>query len=151
MRRLGKFTPGLFNYVLFYLAFLYIPVLFLPLFSFNDGTIVAFPLKGFTLKWYGELAAADTLIQAMFNSLLVGSVPPVASTSLGLFAAHAFARYQYRGSGLAEGLVMLPLVIPGIIVASSMLVVFLSIGLKPSLTTVILGMCFWRSPSRLRS
>ena len=34
-----------------YLAFLYIPVLFLPLFSINDGTIVAFPLKGFTLKW----------------------------------------------------------------------------------------------------
>ena len=146
MNVFGKFTPGLFTYVLLYLAFLYIPVLFLPLFSFNDGTIVAFPLKGFTLKWYGELATADTLIQALFNSLLVGAVTAVASTSMGLFAARAFARYQFRGSGLAEGLVMLPLVIPGIIVASSMLVMFLSIGLKPSLTTVILGHVFLAIP-----
>lgn len=141
-----KFMPGLLTYVLLYLAFLYIPVLFLPLFSFNDGTIVAFPLKGFTLKWYGELAAADTLIQALFNSLLVGAVTAVTSTALGLFAARAFARYKYRGSGLSEGLVMLPLVIPGIIVASSMLVMFLSIGLKPSLTTVILGHVFLAIP-----
>lgn len=141
-----KFTPGLLTYVVLYLAFLYIPVLFLPLFSFNDGTIVAFPLKGFTLKWYGELAEADTLVQALFNSLLVGSVTAVTSTSFGLFAARAFARYKYRGSGLTEGLVMLPLVIPGIIVASSMLVMFLSIGLKPSLTTVILGHVFLAIP-----
>lgn len=141
-----KFMPGLQTYVIVYLAFLYIPVLFLPLFSFNDGTIVAFPLKGFTLKWYGELAEADTLVQALFNSLLVGAVTAVTSTALGLFAARAFARYTYRGSTVSEGLVMLPLVIPGIIVASSMLVMFLSIGLKPSLTTVILGHVFLALP-----
>ncbi len=138
--------PGLLTYVLLYLAFLYIPVLFLPLFSFNDGTIVAFPIKGFTLKWYGELAEADTLIQALFNSLLVGVVTALTSTALGLFAARAFARYKYRGRAASEGLVMLPLVIPGIIVASSMLVMFLSIGLKPSLTTVILGHVFLAIP-----
>ncbi|MGB7243134.1 MAG: ABC transporter permease [Sulfitobacter sp.] len=146
MSRYTKFLPGLRAYVLLYLAFLYIPVLFIPLFSFNDGTIVAFPLKGFTLQWYGELAEADTLIQALFNSLLVGVVTALASTSMGLFAARAFARYSYRGSGLSEGLVMLPLVIPGIIVASSMLVMFLGIGLKPSLTTVILGHVFLAIP-----
>jgi spermidine/putrescine transport system permease protein len=76
----------------------------------------------------------------------VGAVTAVTSTALGLFAARAFARYKYRGSGLSEGLVMLPLVIPGIIVASSMLVMFLSIGLKPSLTTVILGHIFLAIP-----
>ena len=41
----------LYVYALLYLAFLYIPVLFLPLFSFNDAIYVAFPLKGFTTKW----------------------------------------------------------------------------------------------------
>ena len=90
-----RLVPGLQTYVILYLAFLYIPVLFLPLFSFNDGTIVAFPIKGFTLKWYGELAEADTLVQALFNSLLVGAVTAVTSTAMGLFAARAF------GVGLA--------------------------------------------------
>ena len=40
---------------MFYLVFLYLPVLLLPLFSFNDGTIVAFPIKGWTLEWYRQL------------------------------------------------------------------------------------------------
>ena len=146
MTGIRKFIPGLRAYVILYLAFLYIPVLFLPLFSFNDGTIVAFPLKGFTLKWYGELAKADTLLQALMNSLLVGAVTAMCSTAMGLFAARAFVRYRFKGKGLAEGLVMLPLVIPGIIVASSMLVMFLSIGLKPSLTAVIIGHVFLALP-----
>ncbi len=42
----------LYFYAVLYLAFLYIPVLFLPLFSFNDNIYIAFPLKGFTTQWY---------------------------------------------------------------------------------------------------
>jgi spermidine/putrescine transport system permease protein len=65
---------------------------------------------------------------------------------MGLFAARAFVRYRFRGQRAAEGLVMLPLVIPGIIVASSMLVLFLFLGLKPSLLTVVLGHTFLALP-----
>ncbi|MDU8929950.1 ABC transporter permease [Alisedimentitalea sp. MJ-SS2] len=137
---------GLMLYALFYLAFLYLPVLFLPLFSFNDGTIVAFPIKGWTLEWYRQLGGQQTLIQALLNSLLVGFVAAIVSTSMGLFAARAYVRYRFRGKEASEGLVMLPLVIPGIIVASSMLVLFISLGLKPSLTAVILGHTFLALP-----
>lgn len=146
MNKLKRVLPGLQSYAVLYLAFLYLPVLLLPLFSFNDGTIVAFPLKGFTLKWYGQLSEADTLIQALFNSLFVGAVSAIVSTAFGLFAARAYARYWFKGREVSEGLVMLPLVIPGIIVASSMLVLFLSIGLRPSLMTVILGHVFLAIP-----
>lgn len=137
---------GLMIYAVLYLAFLYLPVLLLPLFSFNDGTIVAFPIKGWTLQWYRQLAGQETLIQALLNSLLVGMVAALASTSMGLFAARAYVRYRFRGKEASEGLVMLPLVIPGIIVASSMLVLFISLGLKPSLTAVILGHTFLALP-----
>ncbi len=138
--------PWLLVYAIAYLIFLYAPVLLLPLFSFNDGTIVAFPMKGFTLKWYAGLSGQETLLQAMVNSLIVGLVTATVATSLGLFAARAYVRYQFKGREVSEGLVMLPLVIPGIIVASSMLVLFLSMGLKPSLTTVILGHVFLALP-----
>ncbi|SLN56174.1 Inner membrane ABC transporter permease protein YdcV [Roseovarius albus] len=133
-------------YAFAYLGFLYLPVLFLPLFSFNSGTIVAFPIKGWTLDWYRKLGEQDALIQALWNSLTVGLIAAVLATSLGLFAARAFVRYRFRGQRASEGLVMLPLVIPGIIVASSMLVLFLFIGLKPSLTSVILGHTFLALP-----
>lgn len=129
-----------------YLVFLYVPVLFLPLFSFNDGTIVAFPIKGWTLEWYRQLGDQDTLIRALLNSLLIGVVTSFLSTSLGLFAARAYVRYRFKGKEASEGLVMLPLVIPGIIVASSMLVLFISIGIRPSLTAIILGHTFLALP-----
>jgi spermidine/putrescine transport system permease protein len=139
--------PGaLFAYTALYLGFLYLPVLFLPLFSFNDGTIVAFPIKGWTLEWYRQLAGQDTLLAALRNSLIVGAVTAVMSTALGLFAARAYVRYRFPGREASEGLVMLPLVVPGIIVASSMLVLFISIGLKPSLATVTLGHTFLALP-----
>jgi len=137
---------GLVVYTTLYLIFLYLPVLLLPLFSFNDGTIAAFPIKGWTLQWYRQLGAEDTLLQALLNSLVVGTVAAILSTSLGLFAARAYVRYRFPAKRASEGLVMLPLVIPGIIVASSMLVLFISIGLKPSLFVVTLGHTFLAVP-----
>lgn len=134
------------TYAGLYLVFLYLPVLFLPVFSFNDGTIVAFPLSGFTFKWYAQLAEADALIGALVNSLTVGLSTAVISTGIGLFAARAFTRYKFTGQGPAEGFVMLPLVIPGIIVASSMLVLFINLGLQPSLVTIIIGHVFLALP-----
>ncbi|WP_306113698.1 MULTISPECIES: ABC transporter permease [unclassified Roseovarius] len=137
---------GLAIYAFLYLVFLYLPVLFLPLFSFNSGTIVAFPIKGWTLDWYRQLGGEETLIQALMNSMIVGVVTALLATSMGLFAARAYVRYRFRGKKASEGLVMLPLVIPGIIVASSMLVLFISIGIKPSLTAVTLGHTFLALP-----
>ena len=139
-------TSGLTIYTIAYLVFLYVPVLLLPLFSFNDGTIVAFPIKGWTLEWYRQLGGQDTLLQALVNSLMVGAVAALFSTSMGLFAARAYVRYRFPGKEASEGLVMLPLVVPGIIVASSMLILFISMGLKPSLTAVILGHTFLALP-----
>ncbi|MCP5075918.1 MAG: ABC transporter permease [Rhodobacteraceae bacterium] len=141
-----KRFSGLRAYTILYLVFLYLPVLLLPLFSFNDGTIVAFPIKGWTLEWYRQLGDQDTLIQALVNSLLVGAVSALAATSMGLFAARAYVRFRFPGKKASEGLVMLPLVVPGIIVASSMLVLFISMGLKPSLTAIVLGHTFLALP-----
>ena len=51
-------------YAVVYLVFLYVPVLFLPIFSLNDSAIVAFPLKGITTEWYNELWHNDTMLGA---------------------------------------------------------------------------------------
>lgn len=141
-----KIVPGLRTYTVVYLSFLYLPVLLIPLFSFNDGTVIAFPLSGFTLEWYGQLSEQETLLQSLINSLIVGVSTSVLSTSFALLAGRAYVRHEFPGKRLSEGLVMLPLVVPVIIVASAMLVLFLFIGLRPSLTAVILGHTFLTLP-----
>lgn len=126
----------MFLYAVWYLAFLYIPVLFLPLFSFNDSIYVAFPLKGFSLEWYGDMINTPALLDALQNSLKVGGSVAVASTVLGLFAAKAMTRYMMPGKGGVTAFIMLPLVVPGIILGISLLVMTKSAGLDLSLFTI---------------
>ncbi len=126
-------------YAIFYLAFIYIPVLFLPLFSFNDSIYIAFPLKGFTLQWYVNMANSDGLMASVYNSLNVGAVVAVLATTLGTFAAKAVTRYKMPGRGPVITFIMLPLVIPGIIMGIALLIIANMTGLGLSLYTVGLG------------
>lgn len=126
-------------YAIGYLIFLYLPVVLLPLFAFNDATIIAFPLSGFTLQWFGELAETPALHGAVVNSLIVALSTACLSTVLGICAARASTRYRFPGKGVIMGAIMLPLVLPEIIVAVSLLVVLLQLGLSLSVWTVILG------------
>ncbi|HET9537696.1 MAG TPA: ABC transporter permease, partial [Mesorhizobium sp.] len=126
-------------YAALYLGFLYLPILLLPIFSFNVSAVPKFPLTGFTFKWYESLPRTPALIDATWNSLIVGASAAVLSTILGICAARAITRYRFAGQRPISGLIMAPLVLPEIIVAVSMLLVLLQLGLSLSLFTVVLG------------
>ncbi|MFT5870816.1 MAG: spermidine/putrescine transport system permease protein [Paracoccaceae bacterium] len=130
---------GLRIYAIIYLVFLYAPILLLPLFAFNDGTIIAFPLQGFTLNWFYELTQTEALHTATLNSLMIAIITAVLSTCFGMFAARAATRHEFPGKSGILGFVMLPLVLPEIIVAVSLLVVMLQLGFSMGLWSVIVG------------
>ena len=130
---------GLRLYAIAYLIFLYAPILLLPIFAFNSGTIIAFPLKGFTTDWFAQMFANETLRRAFFNSLIIAISSATCATCLGVFAARASTRFNFPGKTGIMGLIMLPLVLPEIIIAMSLLVVLLAVGVKLSIFTVILG------------
>lgn len=118
---------GLRVYAIGYLIFLYAPIILLPLFAFNDSTIIAFPLNGFTTQWFAELTTVTALREALFNSLFIAVTSAVIATTLGLFAARASTRYSFPGKGGILGLIMIPLVLPEIILAVALLVVLVQI------------------------
>ncbi|MEB8385850.1 ABC transporter permease [Rhodobacteraceae bacterium KMM 6894] len=126
-------------YALVFLTFLYVPVLFLPLFSFNDSLYVRFPLEAFTTRWYVELWHREPVWAALMNSLKVGAATAVISTALGIFAAKAITRYRMPGRGPIVGFIMLPLVVPGIIFGVALLVLMSRLGVPLSLYTVAIG------------
>lgn len=129
----------LYLYALLYLAFLYIPVLFLPLFSFNDSIYISFPLAGFTTKWYGQLFENEPMFASLWNSITVGIATSIFSTILGLFAAKAVTRYRMPGKAPVVFVIMLPLVIPYIIMGVALLILVNRMGIPLSLYTVTLG------------
>ena len=127
------------TYVGAYLLFLYAPVILLPIFAFNDSSIVSFPLKGFTLDWFRLLMETELLHAAAVNSIMVACATSVISTALGLCAARAATRYRFAGKRGIMSLIMVPLVLPEIIVGVSLLVLILQMGFELSLWTIVLG------------
>ena len=127
---------GFAVYAIIYLTFIYLPVLFLPLFSFNKSKYIAFPLKGFTLQWYEKMINTPDLLEALMNSVKVGVAVAVLSTMFGLLAAKAVTRYRIPGQGPVMGFIMVPLVIPGIILAIALLILITQLNIPLSLWTV---------------
>ena len=130
---------GLLAYALCYLAFLYVPVLFLPLFSFNRSVFIAFPLSGFTTQWYAQMLADDAMLRALGNSLVVGATTALLSTLLGLLAAKALTRYRVPGGAALLGFTSLPLFIPDIVLGISLLILLNAVAIPLSLASVICG------------
>lgn len=126
-------------YAAIFLIVLYTPILFLPLFSFNDSIYVKFPLTGFTFQWYVELMSREPVWAALWNSLRVGAATSIFATFLGIFAAKAITRYRIPGKGAVVSFIMLPLVVPGIIFGVALLVLLSRMGVPLSLYTVTIG------------
>jgi len=110
-------------YAIAFAIFLYLPVLLLPIFSFNDSSVAVFPLKGFTFRAYQTMAANALLVHSVWNSIIVGASVSVVSTAFGLLGAMAATRYILPGKGPVMGTIMLPLVVPSLILAIALLVV----------------------------
>lgn len=121
------------------LAFLYLPVVVLIMFSFNDNVVTTLPLRGFTLGWYERMLANDDMLAAIGNSFYVATAATLLTLVIGVPAAFALDRAEFPGKTAFRRLVMLPLTLPGIITGISMLNLFRMLGFNLSLETVIMG------------
>jgi len=107
--------------------FLYIPLFFLVVFSFNstrqDGVFT-----GFSLRWYTALMGDSRLVEGFFLSLKVAVITGTLSTILGAFAAFVLVRYvKFKGRTLFAGLVSAPLVMPEVIIGLSLLLLMVAV------------------------
>jgi spermidine/putrescine transport system permease protein len=119
--------------------FLYVPIVILVLFSFTPDPFGA-RLTGFTLQWYTELVEDRRLMTATWNSVQVGLLSTILSTILGTTLALAMERYRFRARTGVDALLYLPVVIPEIVMALSLLAFFASsLGLLESLFGISLN------------
>jgi spermidine/putrescine transport system permease protein len=155
VRRFGKI--GLLLEPVFGYFFLWAPILLLVIFSFNDSRSVA-TWHGFTLRWYNNIfnniVGGDTrfstalMLNSLGNSLLVALVATLIATTIGTTVALSLVRGNYPGKRLIDGLLFLPVVIPEITQAISLLIFFSTIfdfvgraGVRadPGFGTIIIG------------
>jgi len=107
-------------------AFLYVPILSLVIFSFNESKLVTV-WSGFSVKWYGALLDDDELLQAAWLSLKIGLLTATASIVIGTWAGFVMARFgRFKGFTLFTGMINAPLVIPEVIQGISLLLLFVA-------------------------
>ena len=107
--------------------FLYIPIVALVLFSFNDSPVPNV-WRGFTVKWYRALASDRELLDGLWLSLKIAFVTATSSVVLGTLAAFALVRYRrFHGRTLFAGMVAAPLVMPEVIIGLSLLLMLVSV------------------------
>ena len=128
-------------------AFLYLPIVLLVVFSFNESKLVTV-WGGFSTKWYVSLFHNQGLMDATWVTARVGVISATVATVLGTLAALTLTRYtRFRGRVLFSGMVFAPLVMPEVITGLSLLLLFVAVGLDRGFLTVTLAhitltMCF---------
>jgi putrescine transport system permease protein len=108
-------------------AFLYVPLLSIIIYSFNDSRI-ATVWGGFSMRWYRELLANDQVLDAVWLSLQIAVTAATLATAFGTLAGMALARFgRFRGRTLFTGMITSPLVMPEVITGLSLLLLFVSL------------------------
>ena len=122
------------------MVFLYLPILFLIVFSFDESSTPGLPITGFTLHWYGVLLDNRVLIRAVGNSITVAVVVAFLATIIGTMAAFVVVRGGIRFPNATRIAFTLPIMVPGVLIGVSLLIYFArAADLQLSLVTVIAG------------
>ena len=132
---------SLFNVLslIFGFGFLYLPILLLIIFSFNESRLVTV-WAGFSTKWYGALLENEAILRAAGVTLRVAIVSSTLATILGTMAGFAMSRFgAFRGRTLFNGMIYAPLVMPEVITGLSLLLMFVAISLDRGFVTITLA------------
>ncbi|WCM95297.1 ABC transporter permease [Acidovorax sp. NCPPB 2350] len=150
MRLLPTFAPGtslaervwhvaLRLFCALVLLYLVLPVLAIVPLSFSDSSFLAYPIQGFSLRWYRQLFEAEEWLRAARNSFIVAPAATLIATVLGTLAATGLAQAEFRGKGLLMAVLISPMVVPVIVVGVGMYLFFAPLGLSDSYTALILA------------
>ena len=128
-------------------AIFYIPVFVMIQFSFNDAKR-NYSWEGFTTAWYGKLFSFRNhdLWEALVYSIVIAVVATVISVVIGVLGGIGLKKFQFRGKKFINLMLYVPIVVPEIVLAVAMLIIFMTIGVKLGLGTIVIGHCTFCIP-----
>jgi len=125
----------------FIIFFLYIiaPIIIVMIIAFNDSKLPTLPLRSFTLRWFPVMIHNERLIKSLITSLWVGIGTTSLSLFLGITSAFAFVRRKFFGQNFFYFIAIAPIIIPGAILGTSILIALGTIGIEGGVFAAILG------------
>lgn len=126
------------GYLVLVLLFIYLPITLLVVNSFNASRY-GNTWQGFTLKWYQRLFDNQALMEAAIHSLTIAILAATVATVIGTLAAVALQRYRFRGKGALSSMVFVSMLTPDIVMAISLLIIFIAVGIKLGFVSLLIA------------
>jgi spermidine/putrescine transport system permease protein len=136
-RWLGAHALKIYGVLAF--AYIFLPIAYITVFSFNDGGKSNLTWRGFTLENWADPCGAPEVCTAVVNSVQIGLLATAVSTVLGTMIAFALARHRFRGRSSTNLLIFLPMATPEVVLAASLLTLFLNLGAELGFTTIVVA------------
>lgn len=120
--------------------FLFLPIAVIIVNSFNATTSKPYlTWKGFTLEWYVKLFDNQSLLSSFGNTIVIAVASTLLATIVGTIGAYGMYKYHFRGKGMIDGLLYIPVVIPEIVLGISLLTLFANVNIPRGMITLILA------------
>ena len=131
-----KYLKNVFVGLVFF--FLYLPIIILVIYSFNSSRMNIL-FEHFTFSWYKSLFSNADLLEAFFNTMIIAVTSTVISTIIGTISAIGLNKYSFKGKGIIQKLIYIPIVIPEIVLGISLLSIYTLMKLDLGMFTLILS------------
>jgi len=118
--------------------FLYLPIVVVIVFSFNTSKL-NLQFEGFTFEWYWKMFENKPLIDSFKNSIIVAVSSTFISVVVGTIASVGMYRYSFRGKGIIDSMLYIPIVIPEIILGISLLMLFTAFNITLGMLTLVIA------------
>jgi len=141
----SKFLTDLYAALIY--AMFYIPVVVMIAFSFNDSKR-NYAWTGFTTQWYGKLFSFGNhdLWESLVYSLVIAVLATIISVIIGVLGGIGLKKFEFRGKKFIGLMLYVPIVVPEIVLAVAMLIIFITVGVSLGMGTIIIGHCTFCIP-----
>ncbi len=141
----SKFLTDLYAALIY--AMFYIPVVVMIAFSFNDSKR-NYAWTGFTSSWYGKLFSFRNhdLWEALVYSLVIAVLATFISVIIGVLGGIGLKKFEFRGKKFIGLMLYVPIVVPEIVLAVAMLIIFITAGISLGMGTIVIGHCTFCIP-----
>lgn len=119
--------------------FMFLPIAVVIILSFDTQQFANFPMQGFSLKWYVQLAQNSSIINAFKSSIMLGTLAALISTSIAIPAAMAFVRYSFRAKNSLNTLLLAPIMVPEVVLGVALLLFMRWLEQPKSFAMLLLG------------
>lgn len=145
-KRQEDFIGTIYSIVIY--TILYIPVFVMMVFSFNDQRYNYY-WNGFTTGWYSKLFTNSTLVGSLWYSVIIAVLATIISVTIGTIGALGLKKYEFRGRKIVNNMLYIPIIVPEIVLAVALLIIFMKVGLALGLGAILIGHCTFCIPYSL--